>query len=133
MALLAGLRVASAGPNSAMVTVSLSYLTKNPFRSIYFACLAMAAELSTGILVMNAIEQTDRPFSFLVVGLEAEFMKKATGTVTFQSSDGAAIMQTVQQCEEKEIAGSCTATSIGENENGETVAIFSITWSFKPK
>lgn len=50
----------------------------------------MAAELSTGILAMNAIEQTDRPFSLLVVGLEAEFTKKATGTITFKSSDGTA-------------------------------------------
>lgn len=133
MAFIAGLRVPHANKNEASVTVSLGYLTKNPFRSIYFACLAMAAELSTGILAMNAIEQSGHKFSVLVVGLQAEFTKKATGKITFQSNDGTAMISTVQQCLDNDEAGQCTATSTGTNEAGETVAEFTITWSFKPK
>ena len=133
MAFMAGLRVPHVDEEQASVSVSMGYLTKNPFRSIYFACLAMAAELSTGILAMNAIEQSGHKFSVLVVGLEAEFTKKAVGEITFQSKDGGAMISTVQQCLEKNEAGKCTATSIGTNEAGETVAEFTITWSFKPK
>lgn len=133
MAFFAGLRIAHATKDSAAVTVSLGYRTKNPFRSIYFACLAMAAELSTGILAMNAIEQTNRSFSLLVTGLEAEFTKKATGTITFESTDGSDMQQAVRQCLKNKEAGTCTATSIGKNKKDEVVAKFHITWSFKPK
>jgi len=133
MALIAGLRVPNANDEQASVSVSLNYLTKNPFRSIYFACLAMAAELSTGILAMNAIEQTGHKFSVLVVELKAEFTKKAVGKITFQSNDGAAMISTVEGCLQNNEAGKVAATSIGKNEAGEVVAEFEIRWSFKPK
>lgn len=133
MAFMARLKVPKASNERASVSVSLGYLTKNPFRSIYFACLAMAAELSTGILAMNAIEQSGQKFSVLVTGLKVEFTKKATGKITFLSEDGKAMISTVQQCLENNEPGKCIAKSIGTNEAGETVAEFEITWSFKPK
>jgi hypothetical protein len=133
MAFLAGLRIPQAGKEEASVSVSMGYLTKNPFRSIYFACLSMAAELSTGVLAMNAIEQSGAKFSVLVTGLKAEFTKKAVGQITFKSCDGEAMITTVQKCLKNKDAGTCTAISIGTNETGETVAEFNITWSFKPK
>ena len=133
MAFIAGLRVPTADTKHASVSVSKGYLTKNPFHSIYFACLAMAAELSTGILAMNAIEKSDHNFSLLVVGLEAEFTKKATGKITFQSNDGAGMKKTIDECLQNDEPQEYTACSAGTNEVGETVAEFAITWSFKPK
>lgn len=133
MAFLAGLRVTQANPESAAVTLSLGYLTKNPFRSIYFACQAMAAEFSTGILAMHAIEQTGHPFSLLVVGMEAEFCKKATGTITFKCTNGERLIQTAEQCMKDNKSYTCGAISIGTDEQGEVVAKFNVQWSFKPK
>jgi hypothetical protein len=52
MAWLAGLRLTALTPAAATVTIRYKYLTQNPFRSIYFACLAMAAELASGIQAM---------------------------------------------------------------------------------
>ncbi len=133
MAFLAGLTVRNADEQKAAVSISLNYLTKNPFHSIYFACLAMAAELATGILAMNAIEKSGGNFSLLVTGLEADFTQKATGTITFRSEDGEGLQSTVQQCLKEQAAITYTATSIGINRKGETVAKFSIQWSLKAK
>lgn len=133
MAFLAGLRVTRANTESASVTISLWHLTKNPFRSIYFACQAMAAEFSTGILAMHAIEQTGHPFSLLVVQLQAEFTKKATGTITFECTGGERLIQTAEQCLKDHQPNTCTVTSIGTDVQGATVAKFNVTWSFKPK
>jgi hypothetical protein len=44
-----------------------------------FACLAMAAEMSTGVLAMAHVYKRKPAISMLVVKMEAEYFKKATG------------------------------------------------------
>lgn len=53
------------------------------FRSTYFACLAMAAEMSTGALAMAHLYHSDPPVSMLVVKLESEYFKKPWAERTF--------------------------------------------------
>jgi hypothetical protein len=133
MGFIAGLRVPHADADETEVTISMGYLTKNPFRSIYFACQAMAAELSTGILAINAIEKSSQKFSVIVVGIEAEFTKKAVGKITYKCTDGPEFKATIDKCLESNEPHTYTATSIGNDEMDEKVAEFKITWSFKPK
>jgi redox-regulated HSP33 family molecular chaperone len=94
MAWLAGLRLTTLTAEAATVTIRYKYLTQNPFRSIYFAALAMAAELASGIQAMLHT-QGGGPVSMLVVGLQAEFSKKAVGLITFTCPDGGAIAHAV--------------------------------------
>ncbi len=54
-AFFSGLRVEKATAESCTVTVPFKWFTKNPFRSTYFACLSMAAEMSTVILAMTGV------------------------------------------------------------------------------
>jgi hypothetical protein len=75
MAWLAGLRLTTLTPEAATVTIRYKYLTQNPFRSIYFAALAMAAELASGIQAMLHT-QGGGLVSMLVVGLQAEFSRR---------------------------------------------------------
>ncbi|RZK98454.1 MAG: DUF4442 domain-containing protein, partial [Hymenobacter sp.] len=86
LAWLAGLRLVALTPEAATVTIRYKYLTQNPFRSIYFAALAMAAELASGIQAMLHT-QGGGPVSMLVVGLQAEFTKKAVGLIAFTCPD----------------------------------------------
>ena len=51
-AYFSGLKILSADSDRTVVSVPYRWLTRNPFRSIYFASLSMAAEMSTGILAM---------------------------------------------------------------------------------
>ena len=76
MAWLAGLRLTQLTTTQAAITVRFKFLTQNPFRSIYFACLAMAAELASGIQAMMHV-QAGTPVSMLVTGLQGDFTKKA--------------------------------------------------------
>src|SRR5579863_9559503 len=90
-AFFAGLKISHLDPNTCTVTVPYKWFTRNPFRSTYFACLAMAAEMSTGALVMNQLYKRTPPISMLVVGAESSFHKKATGRTRFTCTDGPAI------------------------------------------
>ena len=132
MAWLAGLRLVALTPAGATVTVPFKYLTQNPFRSIYFACLAMAAELASGMLAMLHT-QGGGPVSMLVVGLEADFSKKAVGLISFVCDDGATIAQAVAESRATGEGRTVTATSTGTDATGDVVARFRITWSFRAK
>jgi hypothetical protein len=132
-AFFAGLKLRKLSPESCTVTIPFKWFTQNPFRSIYFACLSMAAELSTGVLAMGAIYRQKPAVSMLVTGLEARFFKKATGIITFTCFDGIAIYEAVGEAKETGLGKAVTVTSIGKNNAGEIVAEFRFTWSFKAK
>jgi hypothetical protein len=132
-AFLSGLRVEAATLEQTTVCISLHWLSQNPFRSIYFASLSMAAEMSTGILAMARIYKQSPPVSMLVVSMESQFMKKATGTIRFVCSDGALFERAIQQAMGSGTSQTITATAIGTDRQGEIVARFVFTWSFKRK
>jgi hypothetical protein len=91
----------------------------------------MAAEMSTGVLAMSHVYQ--KPVSMLVVGMEATFSKKATGITRFHCPDGLAIGQTIALAISTGEGQTIKVRSLGVNAAGESVADFSITWSFKVK
>ncbi|MBI1343822.1 MAG: DUF4442 domain-containing protein [Terrimonas sp.] len=130
---LSGVRVKEVDAKKAAVTVPYKWLSQNPFRSTYFACLSMAAELSTGILAMGHLYKRNPAVSMLVVKVESEYFKKATGTTTFYCEEGGQIKATIEESIATGEGRSFRARSIGKNKEGETVAAFHITWSFKAR
>jgi hypothetical protein len=133
MAFLAGLRIRTLTHDQSVVTITQSYWNKNPFGSIYFACLAMAAEMSTGLPALLAAYAYKPPVAMLVVGMQAEFYKKSVGKITFECIDAAAIYAAVQQAQATDQSVQHTATALGTNADGVQVAKFLITWSFKKR
>lgn len=133
MAYLAGLKIVEFNEEKAVVSVPFKFLNKNPFNSIYFACLAMAGELSTGVLAMMNTYKMNPSVSLLVVGLEAVFVKKAVGLIKFECVQGkefqTAVLESIETGESRKVV----AESIGTDEKGDQVAKFRITWSFKAK
>jgi acyl-coenzyme A thioesterase PaaI-like protein len=132
LAWLAGLRLTTLTPEAATVTIRYKYLNQNPFRSIYFAALAMAAELASGIQAMLHT-QGGGPVSMLVVSLQAEFSKKAVGLITFTCPDGAALATAVAESRATGEGRTVVCTSTGRDEAGDVVAVFRVTWSLKAK
>jgi hypothetical protein len=130
-AFFAGLRIRQIDETQSIVTVPYKWFTRNPFRSTYFACLGMAAEMSTGVLAMSHVYQ--KPVSMLVVRMEATFSKKATGITRFHCPDGLAIGQTIGVAISTGEGQIIKVRSLGTNAAGESVAEFFITWSFKVK
>lgn len=132
-AFFSGLKIIKANAVSCTVSIPFKWFTKNPFRSTYFACLSMAAELSTGVLAMAHVYKKQPAVSMLVTGIEGKFYKKATGLTLFTCNDGEAISTTIATAIDLAATRQVTAKSIGKNEAGEVVAEFWVTWSFKVK
>lgn len=133
MAFLAGVHVKSLDDNAASATVRYGWRTQNPFRSMYFACQAMAAELTTGLLVMNGIYRSDPPVSMLIIKNVAVYYKKARGKITFTCSDGEHIRNMISYAKQSGESVQMDLKSAGTNEKGEIVSEFIFTWSLKAK
>jgi hypothetical protein len=132
-AFFSGVRVREIDEQHCVVTVPYKWFSQNPFRSTYFACLAMAAEMSTGSLAMAHVYKRIPAVSMLVVKFEANYFKKATGRTRFECRDGALLLNAIEKaiatCEPQV----CVTTSTGINKQGEKVAECQITWSFKSR
>ena len=132
-AFFCGVRVKFADENKCAVTVPFKWFSQNPFKSTYFACLSMAAEMSTGVLGLAHIHKRNPAVSMLVVNTSGSFIKKAVGKTTFICNDGLVIKQTIEAAIFHGEGKMVTAKSVGTNAQGEVVAEFLITWSFKAK
>ena len=132
-AYFSGLKVSYADEEKAEVSIPYKWFTRNPFRSTYFACLSMAAEMSTGILALSNIYQRTPKVSMLVVAVEGKFYKKAIGKTKFVCKDGQSIMQSIQLAIDSGAPQTIRAVSSGFNEQNELIAEFWVTWSFKAK
>ena len=60
-----GIRVREISKESCSANVRLGWFNKNPFKSLFWAVQGMAAELTTGILIMQAINESKKNISML--------------------------------------------------------------------
>ncbi len=132
-AFFAGVRVIKADEKKCTVKVPYKWFSQNPFKSTYFACLSMAAEMSTGVLALAYIYKREPAVSMLVSKVEGNFIKKATGITVFTCDDGLLIKQTIEDAVSSNEGKIVSARSYGRNDAGDIVADFVITWSFKVK
>jgi len=132
-AYIAGVKIESVTSETATVSVKKKWLNQNPFRSIYFAVLSMAAEMSTGILCMGALYKRSPRVSMLITKIEGSFIKKAIGKVVFRCNDGLLANDAVEEAIATGEGTTVVCHSRGVNEQGELVAEFYCTWSFKAR
>jgi len=123
VAYFCGLRLQNLDEQAASISVRFKWFNQNPFRSMYFAVLAMAGEVSTGILAMGALYKRQPSVSMLLVKTEGEFYKKATGKIVFTCSDGEMINTAVEEALASSAAITCTCNSVGVNEAGVVVVV----------
>lgn len=133
LGLLAKLRVDKIDNQGAVVSLPFNSINKNPFKSLYFGAQAMAAELSTGVLAMDAVMSSKRNISMLVFEMQANFTKKATSRVDFQCNQGAEIRAAVEQCIKSKEGVVVKVKTVGTDIYGDIVSEFFYTWTFKLK
>ncbi len=131
MGFLARLRVLLLDFEKSTVSVPYNYWNKNPFKSMYFAVQGMAAELSTGVLVILHTDGKD--ISMLVTNLEANYYKKATTKIKFICLDGNKISESIKKAIDSGSPQICTMKSKGYDTSGVCVSEFFITWSLKKR
>ena len=132
-ALFSGIRIEQVDEHSAAISVRYTWFSKNPFKSIYFACLAMAAEMASGVLALVHTTDKHPTVSMLVFNMQASFHKKAVGKIVFKCNEGEKIRLAVEQAIATGEGVTCEALSQGYDEHQHLVAEFRITWTFKQK
>ncbi len=125
------LRIKNLTEESCSVTIPYFWRSQNPFKSIYFAAMAGAAELSTGALCQLAMAGKGN-FSMLVIDFRAEYYKKANEKITFICEQGSELNRLLNQLQTGQ-TNTLNMISSGTNTKGELVAKFYVTWSFKRK
>lgn len=128
-----GVRVKSISKEQCVVTVKHRWFNQNPFKSMYFAVQAMAAELTTGALVMMQIKKSGKNISMLVANNNSNFSKKATGRITFTCNDGHLIEEAIKQTIATGEGQTIWMKSVGVNEKREQVSEMNFEWSIKLK
>ena len=132
-AFLCGVRVKYLDDAKCIITVKHRWINQNPFKSMFWAVQGMAAELSTGALMMGKIQESGKNISMLVTNNNATFTKKATGRITFICNDGRNIDKALKKAIETNQGQTLWMTSTGVNEDGQAVSTFNFEWSVKVK
>ena len=130
---LCGVKLVELTASNAIVAVKLNWLNKNPFNSLYFAVQSMAAELSTGAMVFDKINDSGKKVSMLVTNHSGKFMKKAVGKITFECVDGLMIDMALKQTLETGAPQIFEMKSIGTDEVGDQVSSYTFEWSIRLK
>ncbi len=128
-----GVRLKSITEAKCITSVRHRWINQNPFQSMYFAVQAMAAELSTGALVMHSIQQSGKRISMLVANNKSNFTKKATGRITFTCNDGQSVKEAIAKAIATGDGQTIWMKSIGTNEKGEQVSEMDFEWTVKIK
>jgi hypothetical protein len=128
-----GVRVKAINATSCTATVKHRWFNQNPFDSMYFAVQAMAAELTTGALVMYHIKKSGKKISMLVANNKGNFSKKARGRITFVCNDGHLIEEAIAEAIASGEGQTFWMSSIGKDASGDQVSHMEFEWSIKVK
>ncbi len=115
----------------AVASVRHRWVNQNPFRSLFWAVQGMAAELSTGALVMDKIRRSGRDVAMLVVSNKSTFSKKATGKITFSCEDGKKMDDALDKAIQSGEGQTIWMKSTGTNEEGVCVSTFEFEWTIR--
>lgn len=130
---LCGVRLKMINHKHCITTVTHKWINKNPFHSMYFAVQAMAAELSTGALVMKEINDSGQNISMLVAENSSSFHKKAKGKITFTCEDIELVKTNIENCLTNPEGQKFWMTSLAKNELGDIVSEFKFQWTVRKK
>lgn len=132
-AYLCGVRAKHLDNEKCIVTVRHRWINQNPFKSLYWVVQGMAAELSTGALVMNKIQQRNQRISMLVASNNSTFTKKATGKIMFTCNDGLLVDKAIEDAIKTNEGQTFWMQSVGVNKDSTVVSIFNFEWTIKVK
>lgn len=132
-AYLCGVKLKELDNSKAIVKVTHRWINQNPFKSMYFAVQSMAAELTTGVIVIKKIRESGKKISMLVTNHTGTFTKKAIGRITFTCEDGPLIDEVLKQAIKTGEGQTIVMKSIGVDEAGDQVSVYSFEWSIRLK
>ncbi len=132
-AYITGVRVKCISKKECVTTVTHSWINQNPFHSMFWAVQGMAAELSTGTLVMTKVKENNQKISMLVANNKGTFLKKAKGRITFTCNDGHLVEEAIKNTITNADGEKLWMKSEGVDSQGDVVSVFYFEWTLKKK
>jgi hypothetical protein len=129
---LTGVRLSVINEGKCEVKVRFKWINQNPYRSMFWAVQAMAAELTTGMLLTKSIQDSNSDISMLLVSNKSSFYKKAVGKITFVCDEGEIAKQLINSTI-KNITSKAWFKAKGYDEAGDQVSEFDFEWSCKKR
>jgi hypothetical protein len=126
MGLLSGMYVESLDENSCEVVLRDRWWIRNPFRSVFWAVMGMAAELSTGALVYAYVSGSD--VKFILVGMEAKFFKKTKGKSYYFCNAGLDVLRSIELLVNTNDPSFVILPVIAKDEAEQVLATFTFQW-----
>ncbi len=130
---ISGVRVSKVTDKFCEVKVRHRWINQNPFKSMYWAVQGMAAELATGIFLIERIRSNKTPISMLVLNNKANFKKKARGVITFRCDDGLKANKAIDKAIQTRESSLISMRSVGRDYSGDIVSEFIFEWTIKAK
>ncbi len=129
MGLASGMVVETLNENNCEVILRDRPWLHNPFGSVFWAVMGMAAELSTGSLVYAWTSGSK--VKFILTGMEAVFTKKLRGKSSYFCPAGPEVLRSLEKLEKPGDTISVILPVISKDQSGQVVAEFKFTWTLK--
>ena len=124
-----GIRIIKITDQECQARVRLKWFNQNPFKSLFWAVQGMAAELTTGVLLMKEIQSSNQKISMLVINNKANFSKKARGKISFSCNASTIIDESFNQLIKSKEPQTFWLTSKGIDQDDNVVSIFEFEWT----
>ena len=129
MGLLSGMVIESLDESGCKVMLKDRFWIRNPFRSVFWAVMGMAAELSTGALIYAYVSGSNT--KYILIGINCEFLKKVRGKSFYFCSSGQDVLRNLNSLENP--GDTCTVilpvTAYDQAE--QIVAEFKFSWQLR--
>ncbi len=129
MGLLSGMAIESLDENGCKVVLKDHFWIRNPFGSVFWAVMGMAAELSTGALVYAYVSGTNT--LYILKGVKGDFLKKVRGKSFYFCATGQVIPLSLNTLENPGETCIITLPVTAHDQAGDKVAEFEFYWQLK--
>ncbi len=121
--------IESLDENICRVVLKDRFWIHNPFGSVFWAVMAMAAELSTGSLLYAWCSNSH--VKFILTEMDGKFIKKLKGKSFYFCPSGQEVQRSLESL--RNPGDTCTVQLpvLAKDQSGQTVAEFQFTWSLK--
>ena len=130
LAFFAGVKLINIDDQGSSTSLKFKWINQNPFHSMYFAAMQMAAELATGLLLFQ-YRSSATPFSMLLLRVEANYHKKAVGKIIFSCTEGHNVKTYITKLLSGNDGQVISMPVMAHNESGDIIADFIFSWSCK--
>ena len=129
MGLISGMLIESLDENGCKVMLKDRMWIRNPFGSVFWAVMGMAAELSSGALLYTYVSGTNT--KYILISMEAVFLKKVRNKSFYFCRSGQEVQRNLNSLESPGDTCTVTIPVSAYDHAGQSVAEFKFCWQLK--